>query len=499
MDVFSGVRHTVVVSDIHLSEATTSDGDWLRYRQRRWFPDEDFRQFIDIMFAKIATGDRLELIFGGDCIEFEAPRTTGVDESFEDLPVTEAEAVLTMNRVANDHPLFMRTIARVAEAGHDVRFVVGNHDAALTFQGVQTALRQAIAAHLGHLSPTLAVAAIDRVAVCAWFFQSSDGVHVEHGHQYDTYCSFRDPLRPLDALGREIHPTVGSLAFRFLVSRMGFFNPYDERSFMLSVPRYLSHWVRHYVFSRRSLAVRWFLGAIHVVSEVLRHRPARKLRAAMHEQAAVTRAAYARAQGMEPDVVTKHAELFAEPADHDPHRVVREFRLDHAALGAVAAAGLITAAFRPRVGLLIAATAVIAGIAQEVIRPRKQLHEGWKHVDSVARKVAQIYGARAVVFGHTHIPHAEFEEGVLYANTGSWAPAPDGPEFPKPSEKGRPLVWLRRPNNDASAPLDGGLYRLHHGEIVADALIRYGTTVRPTKGPLSDVQPLAIPSLKPAT
>ena len=470
------MRNPVVLSDVHLGEAASVDGDvdgdWLRYRQRRWFPDADFEGMISSLLGRVGNGDELDLVFGGDCIEFDAPRTSLHGSSFEDDGVAdEGAAIHTVERVAADHPGFIATIARVAEEGHGVVFVVGNHDAALHFPGVQQALRQAIFSHLAHLAPAALAEVEKRVRVCAWFYQTDDGIHVEHGHQYDTYCSFRDPLRPLDAEGKEIHPTVGSLAFRHLVSRMGYFNAYDERSFMLSVPNYLLHWAKRYLFSKRSLAVRWFIGAIRVVAEVIRHRPERKLMAMMREQAAVTRAAYAQAHGVDVGQADEHARLFVEPADADPHRVLREFRLDHAALAVVGVGGLVTAAFKPKLGLGLALGALAVGIAQELLAPRRPLGDSHKHVDSVARQVAEIYDARAVVFGHTHIPHAEIEDGVFYANTGSWAPTPEAPDLPRPSPKGRPLVWLRRPKDDAAAPLEGGLYHYRDGAVRPDAVL----------------------------
>jgi len=462
-----GRRHTIVLSDVHLGVGIAEDGAWLAYRQRRYFPDDEFRKLVDVVLSMLRRGDALDLVFGGDCVEFE---TTPSGEKTHE-PATEDEAIAVLEQVTRDHPIFLGAIADVIEAGHRVIFVVGNHDAALTFPGVQRALKSAIYDWVEPMSKDDRDDLPRRLRVQPWFFQNEDGIHIEHGHQYDGYCAFRDPLRPFEPGALAIHPTVGSLAFRHLVSRMGFFNPYDDRSFMLSVPRYVKHWVRYYLFSRRSLAVRWFAGAIRVVLEVIRRRPSRVLLRALRAQAAATRTAYALAQGLDPKAVEKHAELFAVPADEDPHRILREFRLDHAALAAVGVAGLITAAFRPKLGLGLALGALVAGIAQEFLLPREPLTNGYAKVDSAQRKVSEIYDARAVVFGHTHQPHAEIEDGVLYANTGSWTPAVEGPDLPKPSTKGRPLVWLRREQGDPDAPLEGGLYRYRDGELTPDLVI----------------------------
>jgi UDP-2,3-diacylglucosamine pyrophosphatase LpxH len=464
-------RHTVVISDVHLSEAEPGDDAWLRYRQRRFFPDADFAKLAELMMSRLAEGERLELVFDGDLIEFEGPKVIDGESRFDDAPRTEIEAVDVLQRIVRDHPIFFTAVAQVAAAGHDVVFVAGNHDVQLSFPAVQVALRHAIAALLPN-EPDVA----EHVSVQPWFYQTDDGVHIEHGHQYDAYCSFRDPLHPLDVNGTEIQPTVGSLAFRHLISRMGYFNAYDERSFMLSVPRYFAHWARYYLFTRRSLALTWFVGALKTVAEVIRAKPRRAVIAVIRQQAVIARAQYAKMLALDARALSKHAELFAEPVDAAPHKVVRELRLDHAALAVVAVGGLITAAFKPRIGLAVTIGALIAGITQELIAPKQPIHASYRKVDDVARSIAKIYDARAVVFGHTHVPHCSVEDGVVLANAGSWAPGSDEtdvtPEVTtamvQVRRRGKPVVWLRRPEEDVEAPVEGGLYRLKDGALVPD-------------------------------
>ena len=479
------VRHTVVISDVHLAEAEPREDEWLRWRQRRFFPDVEFAALAEALFARLGDDDRLDFVFDGDVFEFEAPKIIDGESFYDDPPRTEVDAVDRLARVINDHTLFFSTIAKIAGRGHRVVFVAGNHDAQLTFPAVEHELRQAIFRALPE--------GVDRaradVVVQPWFYQTDDGIHVEHGHQYDAYCSFRDPLRPLDANGREIQPTVGSLAFRHLVARMGYFNAYDERSFMLSLPRYLAHWVRYYLFTRRSLALTWFRGALRIVAEVVKSRPGRVLIAAIREQAAITRAAYAKTLALDAKALAAHSDLFAEPADADPHRVVREMRLDHAALAVVGVAGLITAAFKPKLGLLIALSAMVVGVAQELIAPKQPINGEYRTVDGVARSLAKIYDARAVVFGHTHIPHAKIENGIVYANAGSWAPimAPekeDEIEARTASTRGRPVVWLRTREDELDAPVEGGLYRFKDGALYPQVVTVSADDVEEVLAPL---------------
>lgn len=455
------IRHTLVLSDVHLAEAVESEGAWMRYRQRRFFPDEDFRRFVDHVLGQLGGRDQLDLVFGGDFIEFEHPGREG-----EDPPRTEDESLATLDRILADHPVFFRAIADVVRAGHRVVFVVGNHDVQLSFPRVHQRLCEFIGAMVPELS---AEERARRLRVRTWFYQTADGVHVEHGHQYDAYCSFRDPLRPLAPLGVEINPTVGSVAFRHLIARMGYFNAYDERSFMLSVPAYLAHWAKHYLFSRHSLARTWFLGAVRVVGTMLAARPAKEVAATIKREATAARRAFAEANAVNREWIEEHAELFAAPADDTPTRIVREMRLDHAALAAIAVSGIFVAAFKPKLGLILSASAVAAGVANALLQPHAGVEAEYDRVERVARHIARIYRARAVVFGHTHIPQCQEEDGVLFCNTGAWTPDAPGADEPEeaPQKRGRPVVWLRRPLEGRSAPIEGGLYRFGENGLTA--------------------------------
>jgi UDP-2,3-diacylglucosamine pyrophosphatase LpxH len=459
------MRHTVVVSDVHLGEAEPGEGPWMFYRQRRFFPDDDLRALVEWLLTRVGAHDALDFVLDGDVFELEGPRVESGVTVFDEAPRTEEDAVERTARIVAEHERFFGALAKLVELGHRVVFIAGNHDAQLTFAAVQQFVRNAIAERVAEGST---IDALARVRVEPWFFQTGDGVHVEHGHQYDTYCSFRDPLRPFHPGGREIWPTMGSLAFRNIMSRFRYMNAYDERSYLLSFGRYVIHWVRYYLFSRRSLALAFFRGALRVTRELLRSRPAQPILEVVREQARIARAAYAGALALDEQALESHAELFAPPADEDPYRVVQELHLDQFALAAVGIAGLVTAAFKPRLGLALAVGALAAGVAQEVLRPRRTTRDEQRRVDSVARKVSRIYGAKAVVFGHTHNPHAEVERGVFYANTGAWAPQGEGSE---PAPDGRPVVWLQRAREEDEPRLEGGLYRWRDGELRPEVIL----------------------------
>ena len=43
------MRHTVVISDVHLCEAVPGSDPWMRWRQRPYLPDAEFSDLIDAL------------------------------------------------------------------------------------------------------------------------------------------------------------------------------------------------------------------------------------------------------------------------------------------------------------------------------------------------------------------------------------------------------------------------------------------------------------------
>src|SRR5262249_24065178 len=108
-----------------------------------------------------------------------------------------------------------------------------------------------------------------QVVFQSWFYQTEHGVHIEHGNQYDPYCSIPDPEWPFGTHGG-LQTNVGTLSIEHLVGKLGYFNPNVERSFLLTTREYIEHWVRFYLRTPRSLVGTWLSGSLRVVWHLLR-------------------------------------------------------------------------------------------------------------------------------------------------------------------------------------------------------------------------------------
>lgn len=460
------MRHLVAISDIHLSEVEPGTGLWMRYRQKEYTPSAQIAAMLEELLHRVR-GEDLTLVLNGDLFDFDAPRVRGGQSEHHDLPRNAAECAPAAAAILRDHFELVHGFARVIAEGHKLVFVSGNHDAQLTLPEVRAVVRDAVVRAALELTggaddegaATRAEALARKVEFYAWFYRSPEGVVFEHGHQYDSFCSFRYPMAPFGKTNGTIQPTLGSLVARLYMGRLGYFNPHVDSSFMLSIGGYARHWAKYYLFDRRSQVWIWFSGALRTMATLAANKDpgSRERRAKNHAEAAAETGVSLRA-------VARHARLFATPSEDLLWMCARELWLDRFLLGGLTAAGVGAWLWSQRHAFGVLASLGPATMAAvEIARPKTTLEETWRKVQRRARQVAMVHKARAVVFGHTHTPEGLWEEGVFYGNTGSWSAAYRDVACTEPLFDERPLIWLR----SEGGALSGGLFAWKKGEFRA--------------------------------
>lgn len=457
------MQHSFIISDAHLSEAIPGNDLWMRYRQKRFFPDGDFAGLLDHLRAQ--HGDEpLEFIFNGDLFDFDAPIIVDGKPRFHDQPRTEEATVLMLSRILNDHDVFVNALGRWIAAGHRLVFVSGNHDAQLVFEGVRDLLtRRIVLAARGQGATATDEELANFIIYRAWFYVTPAGVHVEHGHQYDWLCSFRYPTEPFTQDGTSVQPNAGSLTTRHLAGRLGYINPYVDRSFMLTLPQYLWHWVRYYLISKKFILWIWLKGAWKTAGSILRHRS--KPDAGRETRMVAIGTEESRADAAR---VREHASFFEPPSEDALFRVMRELWIDR--VGWASIGGLAVASFfavRPLVSAIIGLSVSGGFIGYELLTPKRTLQEIYGQVDARAHDLARLYGSRGVVFGHTHASYGAFENNIFFGNTGMWSAAFHDVACAKPITTGRPVIWLR--SKEDGTAVRGGLYVWRDGVLIAEA------------------------------
>src|SRR6478672_6273056 len=103
-----GRRHTVIVSDVHLSQTHPDDPTdplWMRYRRAEFHPDEDFEALVDHVLAGL---DSAAFV-----LDFDAPWVKGGESSFDEFPLDDAGCAAQARRILADHPRWFGAVARV--------------------------------------------------------------------------------------------------------------------------------------------------------------------------------------------------------------------------------------------------------------------------------------------------------------------------------------------------------------------------------------------------
>lgn len=426
-------RRYLFVSDLHLCDIENHPDGWKEYKHERFTFDGEVAELVERFTDQGDPDDERTLVLNGDIIDFdlvtavpeEPPWPVSARERRHGMRATEAKSTWKLQHVLADHPQFVATLVRFIARGHQIVYVIGNHDPEFHFPGVREAFVTALAD-----SARQQDLVFDRELVRfePWFYYVPGEVYAEHGQQYDYYNSFRYVLSPIVAT--DDPPTIalpmGNLSNRQLMSQMGFFNPHGG-DFILNVFRYLMHWVKHYAFTRRSLVFAWFFGSIRVLAQLLRTKE-KLLRHPPDNQQLMSELATRLELPLQ--TLQKLDELKRPPITNRVYRMVREFWIDRLTLALLMTGGTIALALSPIplwIKLMVPLSSFpLLFLIYEWFAHGETIFSIEREIHTYAYRIAQILPVKVVAFGHTHVPQLlPLFSGVCYVNTGTWAPITD--------------------------------------------------------------------------
>ncbi len=449
--------HTLVLSDLHLSEAEPSHPGnplWKRYKRPRHFIDKSFKRFLE--HVRESTSDPCELVFNGDVFDFDStmalPDRPGYSVSWLErrrgLTAQEPKSRYKMSVILEDHPVWLEALRDWVKAGHRIVFVIGNHDLELHWPAVQAEL-------IGWLA--LPEEWKDHVRFCEWFYVSNGDTLIEHGNQYDPYCVCSNPIHPLARKRGDVYVRLpfGNLAGRFMLNGMGLFNPHVDSSFIKSsFLEYAKFFYQYLLRIQPLLGWTWFWSSIVTFLYALEEAVLPALKDPLTFESRIEDIAL-RANAT-PRVVRSLAQLHVHPAILSPLKVMRELWLDRALLIVLALVfsfevALLARLFAP---LPIWSSLVLFGVLMPwVIRYARSVESGNEEAQRGAVEKldlsSQIAGVERVVHGHTHRQVHRWIKGVEQINTGTWSPAFEDVECTRPFGL-KCFAWIR------PSELDGG-------------------------------------------
>ncbi|MBW2700122.1 MAG: metallophosphoesterase [Deltaproteobacteria bacterium] len=424
-------RRFLVLSDLHLCDVEDHADDWMAYKSSRFVFDKEVAALLR-RFTEDAEsdGDERVLVFNGDLVDFDlvatcpepAPWPVTRSERRRGLNATEEKSAWKLERVLADHPLFVESLTRFLLAGHRLIYVLGNHDQEFHFPKVRSTLISALQAEASKLNETLKD---DCIRFEPWFYLEPGEVYIEHGQQYDHYTSFRHLLDPTVQISGEerIALPMGNLSNRYLMTKMGFFNPFAS-DYILSAFAYFWHWLSHYAFSRRSLAFVWFWGSLVVMGKLLRIR---KRLLKKHVDQDKLLGEVADRFGMEPATAQALQKLQQVPITSRFFRIVREFWIDRVIFMIFWGGGTIALALVPIplwIKLMVPLTSfpLLLFIYEKAIEG-ESIFTIESRLPQVARSIGALVPVQVVAFGHSHVPRLiPLSRDLVFVDTGTWAP-----------------------------------------------------------------------------
>jgi UDP-2,3-diacylglucosamine pyrophosphatase LpxH len=419
-------HNLLVLSDIHLGSDLVQHAQpdaprRARASQRR---NRDLVGFLDFYRQHPRGGRPWRLVIAGDFMDF-AGMSVMPDLSYETTLTSEELAhglggapdhTLAKLEMLMDHEQsVMSSLAAFVAAGNSLVIVRGNHDVDWHWEPVQEAFRRRLIAHAAFPDAQLEFA--------PWFYYEEGLVFIEHGHQYDPYCSFEHVLHPVSPFDpRRTMRSLSDVLLRYIVrptrgmteaghGEAGILD-YLRFAFGLGMRGTLALASR-FVAATRALIDLW-REHVSEATEWVRKEQERKL------------TALGRLHRIQIDRLQGLMRLQRPPITKSLLAILASVMLDRVLLGFLGV--LVVGALLLGIESSAVAWSLVAGVVcsllvlgvawrrlRDTLEPSAELRER-------SALVARLFPAAFIVMGHTHLPerHATAEQAT-YVNLGAWA------------------------------------------------------------------------------
>jgi UDP-2,3-diacylglucosamine pyrophosphatase LpxH len=434
-------HNLLVVSDLHLGDSLRpTDPGYVKELARL---NRALCRFLKHYAKHRVRGLPWRLVIAGDMIDFlHAGLYTGLDAHGEHPErafnhCSEEDAILWLEQVMVRERRVFRMLASFVGAGHDLVIIKGNHDAQFHFEGVQRRFTQLLlelhvrrlllrrrhaedAALLAHEL----VAFTRRIFFCRWFYYERDLVYIEHGNQYDAFCSFEHVLSPIDPDLYELEDPISHRTYRAFANLLSSLDLHlIDQWKLIDYLRWIAGLGPKLI---GQLAYTYFASIAWLV------RTKRRLLAAAkraREEHLVRRRALTGRFGLSEEILHALDELRERPAGNSVFTGIRMLYMDRVALAflnVLVTAGMIAVPGPAWLRAAIAGAVAAASIAANVMLERARAVDPHPKLMRISRKIALLMKVPFVVFGHSHRPlmaearEAEATGQSWYFNTGSW-------------------------------------------------------------------------------
>ncbi|MEK6704527.1 MAG: hypothetical protein AABZ06_01940 [Bdellovibrionota bacterium] len=447
---FTRIENTIVVSDIHLTDAEPPHPRnplWKRFKRPAHFVDRKFTSFLEHLCSSMQ--GPIELILNGDIFDFDSvmalpekprPHLTWL-EKVRGLAPEEPKSRFKIQVIMADHAIWMTALRNFILAGNRVIFIIGNHDVELHWPSV----RQDIIDKLDLPEERRSL-----MRFCEWFYISNQDTLIEHGNQYDHYSLILNPVNPLIKKGAKIYMRIpfGNLAGKFMLNGIGLMNPHADSSYIKnSFWEYILFYYKYVMRTQPLLIWTWFWSAmvtlVYSLSEGLLPAMRDPLTMDARVQEIADRA------NTTPQVVWTLKEVHVHPAVFNPVKVLQELWLDRAILLGLIVVGsfqffsvlnvFVAISIWWFVTLVVLLMPAFIFYARSVVSGVMPTIEAALRLSPLSARIARV---KRVVHGHTHIEQHTSIDGIEYLNTGTWSAAYHDVECTKPYGR-KCFAWIK--------------------------------------------------------
>jgi UDP-2,3-diacylglucosamine pyrophosphatase LpxH len=388
--------------------------------------DRDLAALLDWYRDHRVGGHPWRLIIGGDFIDF-----TGMSVMFERgdsqllTRLTREEAshglggasdhtLAKLRLVMNQHAPVMHALAAFLREGNRLVMVPGNHDADWHWEEVQAEFIAGLSRG-GGVTP-------GQIEFSSWFYYEEGVIYLEHGHQYDAYCSHDHVLYPVSPKDpRRTTSSLSDVLVRYVVRpTRGMTESGHDQMHALDYIRFALSLGARGLFA---LAGR-FLGALRAAFQLWREHSSEAIGRVREEHERRIRV-LGEARRFQVERLSELVRLQLPPLTRSLAGIVSSLMLDRVLLGlgvlGVLASSLVW--FEHWVGALLCGIGLVSSSAllrrtwlrRESVEPSSMLRER-------AGSVARLFPAAVVVMGHTHLPEVRATAArSIYVNLGGWA------------------------------------------------------------------------------
>jgi len=395
--------------------------------------DRDLAALLDWYRQRPVGGHPWRLIIGGDFIDFSGMSVLSergptqivtaptAEELAHGLGGAADHALAKLRLVMDHHAPVMHALSAFLRAGNQLVVVPGNHDADFHWDAVQAEFRTALSSGGGVLPA--------QIQFSSWFYYEEGVIYLEHGHQYDTYCSHDHVLYPVSPKDpRRTTCSLSDILVRYVVrpTRGMTEGGHDQ----MRASDYIRFALSLGLSGMLALVGR-FLAVLRAALQLWQEHSSEALQRVRREHERKLQL-FGEARQFRIERLLELVRLQLPPLTRSFAGIVSSLMLDHVLLG-LAILGALAASL-----IWLDHWGTALGCGTGLVLSLSVLRRTWLRRESVepssmlrdrAGSVARLFPAAVVVMGHTHLPEVRpTDVQSTYVNLGGWAEeeAPEG-------------------------------------------------------------------------